>query len=152
MRSGSVDSMAFFILIRSLFESQHGHFNFPCVEISDQQLMICNTDYRSYAVHYKYLSIRVLLINLFCIPLTNKGLWDKHVTKQDWLTSISKVETAHTLWPQFKNIWIFFIKMTPIESGFQTKLVKKNSTSARFGPFGGHQFSLKMAPMQWSLF
>jgi hypothetical protein len=38
--------------------------------------------------------------------------------------------------------------MTPIEIGFQTKLVKKNSTSARFGLFGGHQFSLKTADIQ----
>ena len=41
-------------------------------------------------------------------------------------------ETAHTLWPQFENISIFFIKMTPIEIGFQTNLVKKKFN---IGPF-----------------
>jgi hypothetical protein len=35
------------------------------------------------------------------------------------------VETAHILWPQFKSIYIFFIKMTPIEIRFQTILVKE---------------------------
>ena len=73
---------------------------------------------------------------------------------------VNHLDGFQNLWGNFciyivapvRNISIFFIKITPIEMGFKTILSKKFLVSAHYKLFGRHQFSIKTAPVQWSLF